>query len=446
MNRRLLGILFLVVGLIFVGYRPIAAAGNEVMVMQVDGPVLQSMTDFIGRGIAKAQDNEVAALVIELETPGGRVDEALDIVQLIRGSSVPVIMYVSPLGAEAASAGALITMAGHVSAMAPDTVIGAASPVDGLGEDLGETMFNKTVELLSAEMRGITKNRPADARELAESMIADARAVNSQEALDIGLIDVIATSVPDLLTQINGSEVVLRGETQTLETSNVVITELPMTLLEQLQQILLNTQLVGILIAAGSVAIYAELKTPGGYVLGGIGVICLGLAFYAAGQLPINWFGAGLIVTAFILFVLETQTPTFGVLTLIGTIALVFGLVALFQTEEAPDVMRISVWTAIGIATPTALLFLGLSVAMAKTMRQKSLTGKQGMIGKKGVVRKTFKPYGNQFRGTVLANGELWTAVAAEALSAETPIKVEAMDGFTLHVKTASLILQADTH
>ena len=334
MNRRLLGILFLFVGLVFVGIRPIAAASDEVMVMQVDGAVLQSMTDFIARGIDKAETNEVAALVIELETPGGRVDEALDIVQLIRGSSVPIIMYVSPLGAEAASAGALITMAGHVSAMAPDTVIGAASPVDGLGEDLGETMFNKTVELLSAEMRGITTNRPADARELAEGMISDARAVNAQEALDIGLIDAVANDVPDLLAQVNGMEVVVQGNTEALQTSSVVISNIEMTLLERLQQVLLNTQLVGILIAAGSVAIYAELKTPGGYVLGGIGTICLGVAFYAAGQLPLNWFGVGLIVTAIILFVLETQTPTFGVLTLVGTIALVFGLVGLFQTAR----------------------------------------------------------------------------------------------------------------
>ena len=439
MNRRLLGILFLFVGLVFVGIRPIAAASDEVMVMQVDGAVLQSMTDFIARGIDKAETNEVAALVIELETPGGRVDEALDIVQLIRGSSVPIIMYVSPLGAEAASAGALITMAGHVSAMAPDTVIGAASPVDGLGEDLGETMFNKTVELLSAEMRGITTNRPADARELAEGMISDARAVNAQEALDIGLIDAVANDVPDLLAQVNGMEVVVQGNTEALQTSSVVISNIEMTLLERLQQVLLNTQLVGILIAAGSVAIYAELKTPGGYVLGGIGTICLGVAFYAAGQLPLNWFGVGLIVTAIILFVLETQTPTFGVLTLVGTIALVFGLVGLFQTDEAPEMMRISIWSAIGIAAPTALLFLAISRAMAQTLRQKPLTGKQGMIGKKGVVRKTFKPYGSKFRGTVLANGELWTAVADDALSAETPITIQSMDGFTLIVKAASL-------
>ncbi|MGB1249558.1 MAG: NfeD family protein [Candidatus Promineifilaceae bacterium] len=438
MNRRVLGFVCLLVGLVFVGIRPISAAGDEVIVMQVDGAVLQSMTDYIGRGIARAEDQEAAALVIELETPGGRVDEALDIVQLIRGSSVPVIMYVSPLGAEAASAGALITMAGHANAMAPDTVIGAASPVDALGEDLEETMFNKTVELLSAEMRGITQNRPKEARELAEGMIAEAQAVNAQEALDIGLIDAIAVDVPDLLKQLNGLDVVVRGETKTLETSSVVIATLEMTLLERLQQVLLNTQLVGILIAAGSVAIYAELKTPGGYVLGGIGVICLGLAFYAAGQLPINWFGAGLIVTAFVLFILETQTPTFGILTLIGSIALVFGLVVLFQTDEAPASMQIPLWSAIGIAAPTALLFFGISFAMAKTLRQQPLTGRRGMLGKKGVVRKGFKPFGTQFKGTVLTNGELWAAVADEALSAETPVTIQGFNGLTVIVKSVN--------
>jgi membrane-bound serine protease (ClpP class) len=424
----------LLIGL-FLLWRPVHAEGGGIVVMDVDGVVSPGMVNYFERALGEAEAASADLVVVQLDTPGGLGTSMLDIVKLIRTSSVPVVIYVGPAGAEAGSAGAIITLAGHVSAMAPETAIGAASPINGDGSDLNETANRKAVEFISAEVRSLTESRPPEAQALAESMISEARAVSANEALEIGLIDLISNSTNELIVSVDGWEVRVQGQPLTIDTSGALISINEITPLERFQMLLAaNAELIGILLSVGAFALIVELRAPGGYVAGGVGVICLGLAFYGMGQLPTNYFGLGLIALAFVLFILETKTPTFGILTMIGIVGLVGGLVLLFDTPDAPAFIRIGIAAAIGITLPMAILFLAIARAVVKAQRGKVLTGRQGMIGTKGIVTRTFKPFGDVYRGKVLVLGEIWHAESAEPLPAELPIKVQAMNGFTVSV------------
>lgn len=434
MHRHLL-LPFLLTILLLFSAAPAKAAG-DVVVINAEGVVSPGMATFLERAVREAEAAGASAIVVELDTPGGLVDSTSEIIKTFRNASIPVIVYVGPAGAQAGSAGAIITLAGHANAMAPQTAIGAASPINGSGQDIDETLYNKIVEFLSAEVRSLTESRGPEAQELAELMITEAKAVTANEALEAGLIDVVAEDREDLFAQLEGRDVVVNGETVSLALVNAGVTSAEMRPLERFQMLLAaNTELIGLLLSIGGLAIMIELRAPGGYVAGGIGVICLGLAFYGLGQIPPNYFGLSLMLLAFILFILETQTPTFGVLTLLGTLALVGGLVLLFNTDGAPEFVRISLLSALSIALPLFVLFGTMAMAMVRVQRSKPQTGQEGLIGSKGTVRKAFKPYGERFRGTVLVAGELWTAEAPEPLPSDWPIVIESLDGFTVHVK-----------
>ncbi len=431
--------LFLIGLLLF--WRPVHADEGGVVVMDVDGVVSPGMMNYFERALAEAEAASAELVIVQLDTPGGLITSMLDIVKLIRNSTVPVAVYVGPAGSEAGSAGAVITLAGHVSAMAPETAIGAASPINGDGSDLNETANLKAVEFLSAEVRSLTESRPAEAQALAEAMITDARAVSASEALEIGLIDLISQNTDELLTALDGREVLVQGQPITLETSNVAVSTTEINPLENFQMLLAaNAELIGILLSVGAFALIVELRAPGGYIAGGMGVICLGLAFYGMGQLPTNYFGLGLIALAFILFILETKTPTFGILTMIGVVGLVGGLVLLFDTPDAPQFIRIGIAAAIGITLPMAVTFLAIARAVMQAQRSKVLTGRKGMIGTKGVVTRTFKPFGDVYRGKVLVMGEIWHAESADPLPTELPIIVQGMEGFTVAVVPTATI------
>lgn len=438
---RFLPILLLI--FLFTAFTPAQAAGG-VLIVDADGIVSPGMAAYFARVIAEAEAQQANAVIIELDTPGGLIDSTNEIIKTFRSSSVPVIVYVGPAGSQAGSAGAIITFAGHASAMAPETAIGAASPINGDGADIEDTLYKKIVEFMSAEVRSLTESRSEEAQELAQLMISEARAVTASEALDAGLIDLIAADREDLLLQMNGREVVVNGEIVVLQTVDVGVSSAEMRPIERFQMLLAsNTELIGLLLSIGGIAIMIELRAPGGYLAGAIGVIMLGLAFYGMGQIPPNYFGLSLIFVAFILYILETQTPTFGVLTLTGTLALIGGLVLLFNTENAPAFVRISLLGAVGITLPISITFALLAMAIAKIHNAKPLTGQQGMIGLHGIVRKSFKPYGNKYRGTVFVRGELWTAESAEALPAELPITIESLNGFTLTVTTQNHLVES---
>ena len=416
------------------------AQSSEVLILEADSPVTPALTGYLERGLRIAEDSEATAVILVLDTPGGLVDATQEIVQLIRSSSVPVVVYVSPRGAQAASAGSIITMAGHAAAMAPETVIGAASPVGDNGVDLEETIYRKISEDLKATARNLTSTRGEEATSLAEAMIEDARAVTAEEALQSGLIDAIASDIPDLLQQLEGITVEVQGSARTLQTADAEQTPLPATVVERVLLALANPLLLGILLTLGVQAILIELSSPGGWVAGVVGVLAIAAALYGLGQLPVNWLGLGLIILSFVLFLMEVKAATHGALALTGTALLLMGLLVLFNTPTTPAFLQLSVPAAIGLSALTALFFFFILTKAIRAQRIQPTTGAEGMLGQTGPVRASFSspdlkaPYS----GTVLVTGELWRAQADEELQIGQVVVVTGIKGFTLYVKPLS--------
>jgi membrane-bound serine protease (ClpP class) len=417
---------------------PAGAQGEEYLLLEVEGPVTPAMATYFERGIEEAQSGGARAVVIRLDTPGGAVDVTQDIVQVFRNAAVPVIVYVSPAGAQAASAGSIITAAAHASAMAPETVIGAAAPVDSTGADIGETLLQKLTEDLKATMRNLTERRGEEAIELAEAMIEEARAVTAVEALDAGLIDAVAEDVPDLIKQLDGLPVIVDDEEATLELSGATERSFPMNGVEQLLHALSNPLLIGILMTIGVQAILIEISNPGGWVAGFIGVLCLGMALYGLGTLPANWLGLGLIVVAFVLLAFEVTTPSTGALGVVGALTFLAGLLVLFNSPGTPEFARISIAGAAGITVFATAFFLFLVTKAMRAQRVEPRTGAESMIGQVGPVKVDLKPASGEagtFDGSVLVNGEIWRATSDEAILSGERVVVKAVDGFTLRVK-----------
>jgi membrane-bound serine protease (ClpP class) len=409
-----------------------AAATRRVLWLTAEGAVSNVMTEYVERGVEQAGRDGYSLIVLQLNTPGGQIDLMERIVTALRESTVPVVVYVAPRGAMAGSAGTLITLAGHLAAMAPETAIGAASPVGSQGEDLNETLETKEKEILSALVRSLTEGRSAEAVALAESTIQSARAVSSREALDAGLIDIIADSREDLLRQLNGRTVHLAGGDVTLDTEWAVVDELNLNLIEILLGVLTNPNIVFILLAIGVQAILIELSQPGGWVAGFIGVVCLALAFYGMGLLTVNWLGLAFIALAFVLFFMEFQTPTHGALTFAGTASFIAGALILFNSPITPEFQRVSVPLVVGTGVALAAVF---SLVIGLALRTRNLPVAMGgavLIGKPGDVRETLDP-----KGTVQAEGELWSAESEDGstLAAGERVEVVRIEGLRLIVR-----------
>jgi membrane-bound serine protease (ClpP class) len=405
----------------------IAAQGAaHVDVLEIEGPVTPIMISYIERGIRTAEDDGAQALVIVLDTPGGQVDLMNEVVQAIRQARVPVVIYVYPSGAYAASAGTLITLAGHVAAMAPGTTIGAASPVGSQGEDLGETLESKLKEDLKAQARALADRRGEEAVAWAESAIEEAKAATADEALEMNVIDFVATDLHDLLQQMDGFEVALDGQEVTLETAGARIQELPMTLVEQLLHIITNPTIAFILLTVGVNAILLELSSPGGYAAGIVGVICLLLAFYSLGVLPVNYTGLIFIGLAFVLFVVDVKAPTHGVLTAGGIASLIAGALLLFNSP----LYRVSLSVVVAVAVVTGLFFAFAVAKIVQIRKKPPVTGREGLIGRVGMARTRLDP-----EGTVLVQGELWRSTAVDGpIERGERVEVIAVDGFSLEV------------
>ncbi|WP_298010543.1 nodulation protein NfeD, partial [uncultured Anaerolinea sp.] len=286
---------------------PLYAQGDlpVVVTVRLEGPLNPIWQETLKRAMRTAEERGAEALILELDTPGGQIDVMNRLIQQIRNSPVPVVVYVSPAGAMAASAGAMLTLAGHAAAMAPETSIGAASPVGGQGEDIGETMESKVKEILKASARGLTLRRGESAVRLAEEMIENARAVSASEAVENGLVDLVAPDLPTLLRKLDGLSIEFGDSQRTLRTAGAVVVEVPLTFMEQVLVVLANPNLVFLLLSIGVQAILIELSSPGGWVAGFIGAVCVTLAVFGLGILPVNWFGIIFLVMAFILFVLD---------------------------------------------------------------------------------------------------------------------------------------------
>jgi membrane-bound serine protease (ClpP class) len=349
------------------------------------------------------------------------------IIQALLDANVPTVVYVSPPGAYAASAGTLITLAAHVAAMAPNTTIGAASPVGSQGEDLGETLETKVKEDLKAQARALANRRGERAAAWAESAIEEAKAATAQEALELGVIDFVARDLDDLLEQMDGLQVEVQDQTVTLQTADATVQEVPMNFVEQFLHIITNPTIAFILLTVGINAILFELSSPGGYAAGIIGALCLLLAFYALGVLPVNYTGLILIGLAFVLFVVDLKAPTHGVLTVGGIVSLVAGALLLFNSP----LYQVSITAVVSVAIVTGLFFAFAIAKVLQTQRRPAVTGREGLIGRIAEARTPLDP-----AGTVFIKGELWDAIATDGpIEAGHEVEIVGVDRFCLNVK-----------
>jgi membrane-bound serine protease (ClpP class) len=434
--------LFTLIGLFFLLLQPAGAVTPArtqsdaplALVLTFDGAITPALTQYLERGLRAAEQQKAEVLILQLNTPGGSIDTMNDIVQIIRASDVPVAVYVAPRGAMAASAGSVITVAGHVSAMAPETIIGAASPVGAQGEDLGQTEKAKVSEALTASIRTLTERRGDKATQLASEMVNNAKAVSATEALDAGLVDFIAKDVNDLLNQMNGFTVTLVSGEHTLNTAGAQTVDYPMNFIEQLLQILINPNIVFLLMTIGVQAILIELSSPGGWVAGFVGAVCLLLGAYGLGVLPVNWFGILFMVAAFVLFIMDIKAPTHGALTVAGVASLIIGALVLFNTPTiTPPSLQVSVPLVILVSLATGLVFAVIIGLGIRAQKAPALMGQESLPNRTGIARTDIDP-----SGQVQLASELWTAELAEGsepVHAGDAIEVVSAEGLRLKIR-----------
>lgn len=416
-------------GLFSLALSPVHAQRKRVAVLTVKGAVTPVVARYIERGIEQAEMEGAELLVVKLDTPGGSVNLMQDIVQQMIASNVPIAAYVAPQGAQAASAGTFIVLAAHIAAMAPNTSIGAASPVGGQGEDLPETAREKATNALVAQIRGLADRRGERAVAWAERAVRSAEAATAQEALDLGVIDLIVPDIETLLKQADGMEVKLQSGTVTLETKDADLVDVPMTPAEQFLHTITDPNIAYILLILGINGLLFELANPGGFVAGVIGAICLLMAFYALGVLNVNYTGLALIGLAFLLFVLDIKAPTHGALTLGGIASFVLGSLILFNTPF----YAVSRGLIFSVALVTATFFAFAVGAALRAQRRKPTTGAEGLIGTMGRARTNLDP-----AGTVFLYGERWKArTEGETIRRGEPVRVIGIDGFELVVARA---------
>lgn len=392
-------------------FHPIQAAadGPLALLLTIDGAISPATQVYLSRGIQTAEQRGAEVLILQLNTPGGDIDSMNKMVQDIRASTVPVIVYVAPRGSWAASAGTIITLAGHADAMAPETAIGAASPVGAQGQDLSVTEQAKVKEIMDATVRTLAAHRGSQAIALAQETIDSAKAVSDTEAHDAGLVDFIASDVNDLLRQLDGFTVQMASGPRTLHTAGAATEVLGMSLIEQLLVLLIDPNIVFLLLAIGVQALLIELTHPGGWVPGFIGVVCLVLAAYGLGVLPVNWFGLVFILAAFVLFILDIKAPTHGALTVTGVVSFIVGALVLFNSPGTPQFQRVSLPLVIFVGVFIGLIFAVILGYALRAQSRPVITGQEGLRGRIGIATMDINP-----TGQVQTGSELWSAELVE--------------------------------
>ena len=382
-------------------------APGAVHVLTTDGVVNPVMDRYIDRGIGAAENRDAAAVVIRLDTAGGLLSSMDDIIQNILASEVPVVVYVSPSGGQAASAGTFITYAAHVAAMSPATVIGSATPISGTGEDLEGDLRNKVIENTVEKIRDLAALRGRNA-DWAEDAVRKGISAPSSEAVGLNIVEYVADDLDDLLQQIDGFPVTLQGGQEVvLDTAGAEIAFNNRNFVERFLDVLADPNIAFLLLSLGSLALFIEIFNPGSIFPGVFGVIALVLAFFSLSVIPFNWAGVALIMFAFILFGLELFVTSGGVLGVGGVVSLVLGGLMLTSGNDAE--FRVAEELIIGIAI--ALAAVGVSVHV-NVMRIRTMPAKVGMstfVGRTVVARSALAP-----DGFVMMDGEIWTAEAEE--------------------------------
>lgn len=424
------------------------------IVLDLNGPIGPAASDYVHRGLAKAHEQGATIAILRIDTPGGLDVSMREIIQDILAAPLPVVGYVAPSGARAASAGTYILYATHVAAMAPGTTVGAATPVQigvplsplpsedkgepeaGNGEEVDQrpeatkehpTMADKAVSDAVAYIRSLAQMRGRNA-EWAEKAVREAASLSSEEALQQGVIDVLADGLTDLLTKVDGRSVSVLGETRSLETTGLVVRAIEPDWRTELLAIITNPNVAYILMLIGIYGLILEFYNPGVIVPGVTGAISLLLALYAFHVLPINFAGLALLLLGLALMVGEAFAPSFGALGIGGTAAFVIGSVMLLETDVPGYGIS---WMLIGsIALVSAGLFLLVMILLVRARRRGVVTGPEEMVGSKGQVIEW-----DGHSGRVRVHGEVWRARAARTLHPGRRIRVADIDGLTLVVE-----------
>lgn len=401
-----------------------SAEEKEIYIMKMSGAISAGTASYLKTGIKKASDENAACLIIELDTPGGNVESMRGIVMAILDSKAPVVVYVSPGGARAASAGVMITMAADIAAMAPGTNIGAAHPVQAGGQEIEKTMSEKITNDMVANAKSIAEKRGRNAKWV-EKAIRESVSATETEALEKNIIDIVAKDIDDLIRQIDKRTV---GEKGKLDLKGLEKKYVEETVRTKILKIISDPNIAYILMMIGLAGLYFELSHPGAIFPGVIGAIALILFFYASQTLPVNYAGILLIVLAIIFFIMEMKITSFGLLSIAGVVCLLLGSLMLFEGSEPGERLSLKV------LLPTLITVSGFFVMVAglafRAQVSKPRTGDKGIIGETGIVKKTIDP-----EGKVFVHGELWKAISKIPIKEGTKVKVTGVINLVLEVE-----------
>ena len=411
--------------LLLVAAAPVAAAAQGVATIQIDGVISPVTLRLVEMALTRAQADKAHALVIQLDTPGGLERSMRAICQRLLNAEIPVVVWVGPTGARAASAGVFITLAANVAAMAPATNIGAAHPV-AVGGGVDKESMRKIENDAAAFVRTIAVERGRDA-DWAEKAVRESVSITEREALKLRVIDVIADSIPDLLTKIDGRTVKTSKGTVTLATKGVVAKPIAIGLRDRFLNVITDPNVAYVLMMLGTLGLIFELSNPGAVLPGVVGGISLILAFFAFQSLPINFAGMLLILFAIVLFIAEVKVVSHGVLAIGGVVAMALGSLMLYDEPEAG--FRVSWLVIIPTVAVTAGIFIFALTAGVRALSRRPQLGAEALVGATGTALGTLAG-----EGQIKLQGEIWRAVTDRPIPDGTPVRVIGVDGLTLRV------------
>lgn len=426
LSKNGLSCFFLVIFLFLFSNKSVA---SQLIHLKVTGMIDPAVQSYIDRGLTMAKAEKAEAVLIELNTPGGLLTATRAIVEAIFASPVPVIVFVSPSGAQAGSAGVMITLASHLAAMAPGTNIGAAHPVSGQGGDIEGDLAEKITNDTAAWVESIAKTRKRNVKWAIEA-VRKSVSIDNERALKLGVIEYVASSVSELLQKIDGKKVKMKEAEELLETKAVTLIPVEFKTREKIIHTLSNPNIAYVLMMIGMVGIYIELSHPGVILPGVIGAISLILSFICLQALPINYGGLALILLGLLLLIAEIFVPSFGILGVGGIISLLLG--SMFLIDPSMSDLTISLYVILPTVLTVGGIMLFIAVFVMKALRRKTTTGPEALIGKEGTVIVDFD---KDLHGKVFVYGDYWNAKSVESLKKGDEVVVMGIEGMMLTVK-----------
>lgn len=437
--KRIFGAILIAAGVLAVAWGEFSGAQSGRVIYQVEirGTINPASSDYLLEAIGRANSDGAQALIVELDTPGGLVSSVREMAQAIDRSQVPVVVYVSPAGAAATSAGALLMLASHVSAMAPGTNIGAAHPVGAQGEDVKGAAGEKAVNDVAAFARGLAEVRGRN-RDLAEQVVSKSSSLTSEEALKQKLVDLEAKSLPDLFAALEGRKVRTQGGDRTIHSEGAEVRKIAMSRGQKLLHLIAHPNIAAILMTLGMMLIYVEVSNPGITIAGALGGVCLLVAFMAFQVLPIRIGGIALVLLGSVLMMAELFVPTHGALAGGGVLSFVLGLLWVLDPSKTDLRVDSTVLVAVGLGLGSGVAFIGIAAARTRSLSRQTLarigggSNLSGLAGYEGVVE-TLEAEGRS--GKVLVRGEVWDFQSDAPLQVGERVRVDRMDGFKAHVR-----------